>query len=150
MRAFAILLLFALCSCAQNPSETQGKETLKEYLAKEVDETPFEIVRFSKSDGQSLELMGAPAYKLIFVAEVQFPKGYHPDCLNLEQFDGMERFRMGLACSTKFSPFSNDPLKPVPVGEKTTLSGDMVFQKSENGWLSSGVTLTPSQPNGDP
>jgi hypothetical protein len=146
MRTLAVILLLALCSCSQSPSETQGKEALQEYLSEQVDGSPFEIVSFSKSDGQKMEVQGTPFYKLMFVADVSFPKGYHPECLKLEQYGGMEGFQIGMQCSNKFNPFSDNPLKALPEGDKTKLSGNIIFSKSENGWLKNEINLVSSTP----
>ncbi|MEQ5787562.1 hypothetical protein J3454_06615 [Erythrobacter sp. NFXS35] len=147
MRATLIALSLLVGACSSVPGEQEGRDALDEHLANKAGGAPYSIAGFEKTNGQELEVSGSPAYKLFFSADVRFPEGLYPICLNLDQIaNGMKQFQTGLQCSQRFSPFSDDPLKALPVGATTKLTGEITLSQSENGWLTKNVKLTSSSP----
>lgn len=129
----AVALVALLAGCSGAPSESAGRQTFEARIQKEVGSTPFSIDAFQKTNGQEVNLGGVTAYRLFYSSTVSFPEGYRPECVS----DG-NRFP-GFDCWLGFA--AKGGVRPQPRGAAVTYSGEIDFQKTENGWVADSVTI---------
>ena len=112
--AFAVLL----SSCdLSNPSLSEARTVFEKPHEKEIKDGIKRISKFTKVDGQSAEMFGVKLYAFKYEAEIEYPKGANPECKNPVGFQP--------------SCISNKYREP---GEKEKFSGEIKFEKTENGW----------------
>jgi hypothetical protein len=130
MRKLAYLSIpfIALSACSQRPSESQAKQVFEAQLARQLGATPYTIVSFEKTNGQDVNMMGVPMYRFFYSAQVSLPEGFRPECVQHgNQFAGFN-------CMMQFA----DPtgIRPQERGAVMPRTGEIDFQKTENGWTS--------------
>lgn len=134
MRAFGILTsAFILVACSVTPSSGDSERALENYLKAKTKGVQVNIDDFSKTNGQEAESSGIKFYVVYFTANVSFPDGVRPECVQ----NGGE-FR-GFNCA--FSGMDSIPAQAA--GAAVTLSGSIAFQKTENGWVPVEVSARP-------
>lgn len=121
---FALTLLLSACSAT--PTESDAKQAVSQRMQNEVGSTPFEIVSFTKTDGQQAEIQGVPTYTYMYSAKVSFPQGYRSECV--QQGNSFAGFDCALGFANPMA------MRPQPKGAVVDYSGSVAFQKTENGW----------------
>lgn len=112
---FMILLFFTACGFTY-PLESEAQLVLEKRYKNEIKDGTIKITKFRKIDGQSAELVGVKLYTLKYEAEIEYPKGLNPQCK-----DGRD-----WGCGITLSFYE--------IGGKETVKGEVIFQKTENGW----------------
>lgn len=126
-----IAYTLALASCATStPSEADARTAFENSIRSKVGATTFTITSFSKTNGQEAELAGVKHYRLFYSASVSLPDGFHPECVQGKSF-------VGFNC---WFQFNGSSLRPQPRGAEVPFSGEVDFQKTENGWAVEGVS----------
>ncbi len=125
-----LLLMLAGCS-ATLPSESMARSSFEQLLRSKLATTPFDIQTFSKANGQEFELAGVKGYRLFYTAMVNFPEGFHPECV--QQGNNF----VGFNCVLQFNGSS---IRPQPRGAASPFSGEVDFQKTDNGWVPTAVS----------
>jgi len=113
------VVAFFLISCGfSTPSESDARAIFEKKYEKDIKDGTVKITKFKKVDGQSAEIAGVKLYGLKYEAEIEYPKGLHPECKNPAPTD----FSCGFYYKFKEK------------GEKEKFSGEINFEKTENGW----------------
>ncbi len=121
-RVLGVLGLALLGACTHGtPSEGDGKKVFENLLEHG---RGAKVASFKKVNGQQVEQFGVKAYSLDFEAMVEYPKGFHPECINAH---GMQ----GLACMRYLSGPDDRFLKE---GAKQKIAGSINFMQTEKGW----------------
>jgi hypothetical protein len=130
----AMLLLATMSGCSGSPSEGVAKGAFEARLRKQLGNTSFNVDSFRKTNGQEVNLGGVSGYRLFYTSTVSFPQGYRPECVS----DG-SKF-VGFNCWLGFA--GQGGIRPQPVGASVNYSGEIDFQKTENGWVTDSVTMS--------
>ena len=127
MRSFLMLLLgLLLVNCsAGGPSERDARQVFEAQLRGLLPGEAFQIDSFTKTNGQETNELGVAGYRVFYRAVVSFPNGLQTQELG-----------PGLI------PVDRHWWRPVPPGTRITYEGRIAFQRSENGWVASGIELT--------
>lgn len=123
-----VLLALAtpLAACGESaPSVTFAQREFERKLKTEIGTAPFVVENFAKMNGQAREAEGVANYVMWYSATVRFPQGVRPECVatNPNQF-------MGFNCMNVFGG-----MEPLPRGASKAFDGQILFTKSEQGWL---------------
>ena len=120
-RRIAIVLSIAifLINCGlSTPSESDARAIFEKKYEQEIKDGLVKVTKFKKVDGQSGELAGVKFYTFQYEAEIEYPKGLHPECENPGP---------GISACGFWIKFK-------AVGAKETSTGKIQFEKTENGW----------------
>ena len=138
--AVLVVPFLMLAGCTSQPAEADGSAALRSRISGLIGDAPFEITSFTKTDGQSIEVMGAKGYRLYYTATVSFPSGFKSSCLNRRS--DAASFMGNVFCAAEFGgPGGGSPVGPQASGAVVTYAGEVDFQKTENRWLAQGVSL---------
>ena len=139
LNIIAAVLFPLVAGCSSQPAETDGSAALRARISSLVGDAPFEVTSFHKTDGQSIEVMGAKGYKLYYTATVSFPSGFKSNCLNRRT--DVASFMNNVNCFAEFGRYGDNPVGPQASGAVIAYAGEVDFQKTENRWLVEGVSL---------
>jgi hypothetical protein len=128
------LTSFALASCSDTPTGESARGAFRSKISTSVQNAPFEILSFQKSNGQAADVMGVRAYRYFYSASVSFPEGYRPECV--EQGSRFTGFDCG------FLAAKQNVVGPQKKGTIANYTGIINFQDTENGWVHDNVTVT--------
>lgn len=124
---FSAVISVALVSCSDAPTDSMARQHFEasqgEFLKKGV----VIIDSFSKTNGLKHLEGGVESYAYEFKAELSFPKGLMPECVDDSHFD--------INC---FGARNNGVVPRKPGAHETKL-GKIIFEKAENGWRALGV-----------
>lgn len=127
----ALTLLTVLAGCSGEltgtPTESMAKEFIESQKAKGLNADRLKIESFVKtSEAQGVEA-GVELYVIGYQAEFFYPSGVMPECVDIRH-----HIR---SCSDALlgSEFGSSPFKKV--GERETVFGKVLFQKTESGWI---------------
>lgn len=110
---------FILIGCGfSTPSESDAKAVFEKKYEKEIKDGTVKVTKFKKVDGQSAEFAGVKLYQLKYEAEIEYPKGLHPECKNPSA---------GITPCGFYYSFKE-------IGGKENLTGEINFEKTEKGW----------------
>ncbi len=98
----------------RNPSESDAIRALNEH-----NQNLFKVTRLHKTNGEPMEMWGIKMYRLFYEAEVVCTR------VNAGSLEGSW---MGLALGAA-------PVACHSVGEKLPMTGEVIFRKTENGWV---------------
>jgi hypothetical protein len=133
-----IVLMLAGCGKSQ-PSESDGEKIIRDKIAGQ-SEGHIKLVSFKKTNGQAKEEEGISKYNLEYQAEIEFDK----DCV--WQYMGGGYFilyKIAELPSDWDGKFGGATMKR---GQHVKLSGTVVFQKKENGWVGRDISGAPLNP----
>lgn len=99
------------------PTEKDGRKVLQE---KEGDSC--KILSFKKTNGKKEETY----YTMYYKSEVSYPEGLNTHCINASPVKNYNEY---FSCMRLRA---NDVKEK---GEKLTLTGEIIFEKTENGWI---------------
>lgn len=127
----ALLAAVWLGGCAPGQGDVPSEAAARAFYESEFTEliTPgiLKVVSFKKTNGVKRGEGGEENYELEYEAELEFPKGWLPHCVDMKQFDmGCQMARTRGA-------------RPQPVGAKKQDKGKVLFEKTEKGWRPKGV-----------
>lgn len=123
---YSATLALAGCSSVFNPTDDQAKSVFLGRLTKDIGDTPYTIDEFTKTDGQAANIMGVAVYHYFYQAKVTLPQGLHPECV----YKGVPS---PPRCA--WIPIGGTP--PKDAGSSLIYTGEVDFQKTENGWIAS-------------
>ena len=127
-----------LIGCSSVPSSDDAKGIIQERINKE-SEGRIKLVSFQKTNGQEGELLGVKIYQLSYQGEIEFLE----DC----------KWEKGMAVNLGEVHYRTVKVKPgakdfwqnwddqmhgrqiVKKGHKEKISGNVVFEKTEKGWV---------------
>lgn len=148
--AFTLAVLF-VAGCSALPSAEDAQTLLRQRLDKGKD-IRLRLVSFEKTDGRSMEFMGAKAYELMFVATAEFAQdalfalggtstvfGTSLDGKASEITTTEYRARTGGFLQDFSLNFNN--LRPARAGDLLSLTGRVAFEQRESGWVSTGLSF---------
>ncbi len=120
------LLVITLTACSAGvPSESNARSVFENEHSKEIKEGVLKIDSFEKTNGQKINIFGVEAYKVEYKANVTYPKGILPECLG----DNWPTNIYWKCFNARISGIvSKHP------GQKETINGEIVFEKTEKGW----------------
>lgn len=116
--AFIILVIFIVNCGSSTPSESEARAIFEKQYENDIKNGIVKITKFKKVNGQSGEMMGVKFYSLKYEAEIEYPKGEHPECEN----------------PVGFQPSCGFYYHFKKIGEKDEVNGQFNFEKTENGW----------------
>lgn len=129
----ALWLGLLLGACSDRPSDRAGRDAFEGHARKAAGGTEIALTAFRKTDGQAFEQDGVRGYRLFYTSAVAFPRGFRPDCLASESIAArMECVAGALILSGS---------EPVPPGSTISYSGDIVFERRENGWVPGRIQM---------
>jgi len=131
MKTIAVLVLLAMCfligGCS--PGASDGKQIIETRIQQQSNGL-IKLVSFKKTNGQAMEPMGIKAYTMNYTAEIEFLD----DCT---WGSGGALGWPGTFAAVRGRPnpmFINFSASEVKKGQRVTVSGEFVFQKTEQGW----------------
>lgn len=128
-----VLAAVFLAACSSKPSEKDGRAAFEKKLAASFPGVTTHLDGFQKTNGQMKDVAGSKVYVMYYSADVGFPDGLKPECLeDHSQFQGFNKFMEGANCVTEVA---GEGLSPQYRGGRTTMTGTLEFESSEKGWL---------------
>ena len=122
----AILMLTAvLTGCApksSTPTIAQSEAALKADVQKASSGT-ISVVSFTKTEAQSAEIYGVPAYQIKYKALLRTTA----------------TARIGRSELSPYTPSSLSGCFEVPSGQEYEITGSIEFEKKESGWVATGI-----------
>ena len=127
----AFLAVIGVGGCSPGQADVPTEAAARAFYESEFKEltTPgiLKVVSFKKTNGVKRGEGGEENYELEYEAELEFPKGWLPECVDMKHFDmGCQMARTRGA-------------RPQPVGAKKQDKGKVHFEKTEKGWRPKGV-----------
>jgi hypothetical protein len=114
------LLALVVVSCSGGvPSESDARDVFASQYQEKIDQGLVQVDSFSKVNAQQGEMFGVKFYKVEYQATISWPKGLNTQCL------GNDRTFKGWDCWMA---------KTRNVGQAENLTGEIGFEKTENGW----------------
>jgi hypothetical protein len=131
----ALTLYLSGCSSSSTPSSREGKAEIEQRI-KEQSNGMIKLVSFDKTDGQPFEAFGIKGYRLLYKAEIEFLDNCAWSAGQFGRWEGNFQAVHPKPTSSLQSllPEGGLGMTPVKKGERTSVSGEVVFAKSENGW----------------
>jgi hypothetical protein len=144
------VLLVGLCfgvaaGCSSRPSESEGRKTVQTKVEKEA-AGRIRLISFVKTNGQAAEVQGVKIYRMSYELEIEFTEGckwfHHPGfplsmrTEPVKALQGWDRF--------------GEDMRPdrageiVKAGDRRKLAGELVFEKTEEGWRTGAEIAAPS------
>lgn len=94
----------------------------------------MELVRFSKTDGQDVEVFGVKVYSMSYAASIRFKAECYWDghmiAVTTAKFSADKPMLAGVKLTQPLWP----KVKVVQPGEQIEFTGSMCWEKTENGW----------------
>lgn len=118
------------------PSEASARAYYESEFKELIDPGTLKITSFKKTNGMKSGEGGEETYDLEYAAELEFPKGWMPHCVDTQHFD--------LTCQMA----RTQGVRPQPVGAKKHDTGKVRFEKTEKGWRAKGVQASWLDPFG--
>lgn len=112
-------VLLTSCLMVNNPTETDAKKVFEEAWPGRP--RTIRVLKFAKTNGVVSEINGVQNYRMNFESTIEYPNGNNTQCLGSGG---------GLNCLYSGT-------NPQPVGATETYTGEIVFEKTENGWVGS-------------
>ena len=146
---FCSILSFSACSSGDAVADIPPADVAKkEFLAsdiyrREISEGIARLREFEKTNGQLGEIGGVRIYTLFYEAEIEYVKD---DPKLKDVFGGYTNNRLNevlLRCrldETKSGPRCRDR----KAGDIAVISGELIFEETENGWVKSSASITGS------
>lgn len=120
LRCVLVLPALVVIGCSGGvPSESDAGDVFASRYRDKIDQGLVQVDSFSKVNGQQGEMFGVKFYKVEYQATISWPKGLNTQCL------GNNRDFKGWDC---WMAETRD------VGQVENLSGELGFEKTENGW----------------
>lgn len=117
-------LTLAGCSLGSGdvPTESAARQFYETNFKELVTPGILKIESFKKTNGIKREELGSQIYELEYQAELSFPNGWLPQCVDNTHYDaGCYMARLQGA-------------KPKKASSKESDTGKVIFEKTENGW----------------
>lgn len=128
--ATCIAVLPLLAGCGMKPTSHQVEQAVERQLQAQLPGTPFRLKEFSVTNGQDMEVFGVKVYEASYTAQIEFPRGHRPECVQRGR-----RFN-GFNCVFGFAT-TRTRIPPQPIGSTISYTGRVTFQKSDRGWVTS-------------
>jgi hypothetical protein len=137
----ALTTLFPLvtfCGCgASLPTEDDAKQGIQEQITKQ-NQNRLKLVSFHKTNGQASEENGVPHYKMEFEGEVEVTEDCAGSLSSLTTYVPQDLVVDVPSYATGGAPKKIVAQKAAPKdvkkGVRQKISGEIGFEKTENGW----------------
>jgi len=139
--ALALMLFIGLTSCSNLPSASQNEKDLRTKIEK-VSENKIELIQFEKTNAIKEELFGVKYYTISYKGKIRYKEsGYL--YVNLL---GQKKDRVLNFTNVKHhSAFSLEAFYDIKQNEEKNIIGNIMYTKTENGWLTSNGNIKISE-----
>lgn len=111
-----------LAGQSNTPSEATAREFYEKENSAPIEAGVIQIEAFRKTNATKRTVDGLEMYEFEYQAELFFPKGNLPECVDNSRFD------------TQCFLAQNSGIKFLKLGARITDKGSIIFEKAENGW----------------
>ena len=109
----------------ETPSEADARVVYERVINEFFPPGKEKVKSFKKTNGLRSTVDGVPLYSLEYAADLIFPAGLRPECVDTEHYN-LQCFRVQVN--------GIHGLPPQPIGARLQDSGKIIFEKAESGW----------------
>lgn len=146
-----ILFIVALAGCGRSqPSAADGEKVIADKIASQ-SEGRIKLISFQKTNGQAAEVMGVSIYRLEYSAVIEFmedgkwliddPLGGAGGHAGFHTAKFQPKVANGQFTWTNWVSDTQQPGTPLKRGQGERIGGVITFEKKENGWQDSALTI---------